>query len=114
MLQQTERSQTAVMTIEPGEDAGPAEEHAGDQIIYVVEGEAIVRIGRPRASRWPGHPGDHSRAHAPPRDQSGARPAVLRHSVRAPGLLTVGATLPPGSSDLLRRSLMQERSLPSV
>lgn len=45
ILQQTERSQTAVMTIGPGEDAGPEEEHAGDQIIYVVEGEAVVRIG---------------------------------------------------------------------
>ena len=45
VLQQTERSQTAVMTIAPGEDGGPEEEHAGDQIVYVVEGEAIVRIG---------------------------------------------------------------------
>ena len=41
VLQQTSRSQTAVMTIAPGEDAGPEEEHAGDQVIYVVEGEAI-------------------------------------------------------------------------
>ena len=45
VLQQTSRSQTAVMTIAPGEDAGPEEEHAGDQVIYVVEGEALVRIG---------------------------------------------------------------------
>jgi len=45
VLQQTERSQTAVMTIAPGADAGPEEEHDGDQIIYVVEGEALVRIG---------------------------------------------------------------------
>jgi len=44
VLQQTSRSQTAVMTIAPGEDGGPEEEHAGDQIIYVVEGEGIVRI----------------------------------------------------------------------
>lgn len=44
VLQQT-RSQTAVMTIAPGADAGPEEEHDGDQIIYVVEGEAVVRIG---------------------------------------------------------------------
>ena len=42
--QQTERSQTAVMTIAPGEDGGPEEEHVGDQIVYVVEGEALVRI----------------------------------------------------------------------
>jgi mannose-6-phosphate isomerase-like protein (cupin superfamily) len=44
VLQETALSQTAVMTIPPGEDAGPAEEHAGDQILYVVEGEVIVRI----------------------------------------------------------------------
>jgi mannose-6-phosphate isomerase-like protein (cupin superfamily) len=44
VLQQTERSQTAVMTIAPGEDGGPEEQHAGDQVLYVVEGEALVRI----------------------------------------------------------------------
>ena len=44
VVQQTERSQTAVMTIAPGEDGGPEEEHAGDQIVYIVEGEALVRI----------------------------------------------------------------------
>ena len=38
VLQETERSQTAVMTIGPGEDAGPEEVHAGDQVIYVIEG----------------------------------------------------------------------------
>ena len=54
VLQQTERSQTAVMTIGPGEDAGPAEEHAGDQIIYVVEGEAIVRIAARKHRAGPG------------------------------------------------------------
>jgi mannose-6-phosphate isomerase-like protein (cupin superfamily) len=44
VLQQTDRSQTAVMTIAPGEDGGPEEEHDGDQVVYVVEGEAMVRI----------------------------------------------------------------------
>ena len=44
VLQETERSQTAVMTIGAGEDAGPEETHAGDQVVYVVEGEAILRI----------------------------------------------------------------------
>jgi len=44
VLQQTSRTQTAVMTIAPGADAGPAEEHGGDQIVYVIEGEAAVRI----------------------------------------------------------------------
>lgn len=45
VLQETERSQTAVMTIAPGADAGPVEEHDGDQIIYVLEGEARLRVG---------------------------------------------------------------------
>jgi mannose-6-phosphate isomerase-like protein (cupin superfamily) len=45
VLQETAHSQTAVMTIDPGSDGGPPEEHAGDQIIYVVEGEALVQIG---------------------------------------------------------------------
>jgi mannose-6-phosphate isomerase-like protein (cupin superfamily) len=44
VLQQTERSQTAVMTIAPGEDAGPEETHRADQIIYIVEGDALVRV----------------------------------------------------------------------
>jgi len=44
VLQETDRSQTAVMTIGPGRDAGPEEVHDADQIIYVVEGEAIVRV----------------------------------------------------------------------
>jgi mannose-6-phosphate isomerase-like protein (cupin superfamily) len=44
VLQRTSRSQTAVMTIVPGGDAGPAEEHHGDQLIYIVEGEALVRV----------------------------------------------------------------------
>ena len=44
VLQQTPRTQSAVMTIAPGADAGPEETHGGDQIVYVLEGEAIVRI----------------------------------------------------------------------
>src|SRR5919109_631688 len=44
VLQRTPRSQAAVMTIAPGGDAGPEEEHNGDQIIYIVEGEALVRV----------------------------------------------------------------------
>jgi mannose-6-phosphate isomerase-like protein (cupin superfamily) len=44
VLQQTSRTQCAVMTIAPDTDAGPAEEHGGDQIVYVIEGEALVRI----------------------------------------------------------------------
>jgi mannose-6-phosphate isomerase-like protein (cupin superfamily) len=44
ILQETARSQTAVMTIDPGQDGGPAETHAGDQVVFVVEGEAIVTV----------------------------------------------------------------------
>ena len=44
VLQQTSRSQCAVMTLGPGADGGPAEEHGGDQIVYVIEGEALLRI----------------------------------------------------------------------
>ena len=71
VLQQTERSQTAVMTIGPGADGGPEERHEGDQIVYVVEGEAIVRIGEV----------EH-------RAGAGALvviPAGARHHVRNPG-----------------------------
>ena len=44
VLQETARSQTAVMTIAPGQDGGPEETHAGDQVVYVIEGEAILTI----------------------------------------------------------------------
>ena len=44
VLQETERTQTAVMTIAPGRDGGPDETHAGDQVVFVVEGEAVVTI----------------------------------------------------------------------
>ena len=82
VLQETERSQTAVMTIAPGAEAGPAEEHDGDQVVYVVEGEAMVRVGE-----------------AEHRTRAGSLmiiPAKTRHHVRNPGstplfLLTVYA-----------------------
>lgn len=47
VLQETARTQTAVMTVPPGRDAGPEETHAADQIVYVIEGEAetVRRIG---------------------------------------------------------------------
>jgi mannose-6-phosphate isomerase-like protein (cupin superfamily) len=44
LLHQTARTQCAVMTIAPGADGGPAETHGGDQVVYVIEGEAVVRI----------------------------------------------------------------------
>ena len=82
VLQETERSQTAVMTIAPGADAGPEEQHDGDQIIYVVEGEAIVRIDEREHRTGPG--------------SLVTIPKGVRHHVRNPGatplfLLTVYA-----------------------
>ena len=71
VLQTTARSQTAVMTIAPGEDGGPEETHEGDQIIYIIDGEAIVRLG----------PQSH-------RALAGSLltiPAVTRHHVSNPG-----------------------------
>jgi len=71
VLQDTAKSQTAVMTIEPGADGGPPEEHDGDQIIYVVEGEALVRIG--------------DREHKATAGALVMIPARTRHHVKNPG-----------------------------
>jgi len=71
VLQETARSQTAVMTIGPGRGAGPEESHAGDQIVYVIDGEAVIRIDD-----------------AEHRAAAGACvmiPAGARHHVRNPG-----------------------------
>ena len=54
VLQETERSQTAVMTVPPGQDAGPEETHAADQILYVIDGQAEVRVGKELAPAGPG------------------------------------------------------------
>ncbi|MCI0548279.1 MAG: cupin domain-containing protein [Candidatus Rokubacteria bacterium] len=54
VLQETERSQTAVMTLAPGADAGPAEIHRGDQILFVVEGEAVLRVAEEEYRAGPG------------------------------------------------------------
>ncbi len=71
VLQQTALSQTAVMTIGPGQDAGPEETHEADQIIYVVEGEAVIRVD-----------GTEHRAAA---GGCALIPAGARHHVRNPG-----------------------------
>lgn len=54
VLQRTPASQTAVMTIAPGQDAGPEETHEGDQIVFVIEGEAEMRLGGERLTAGPG------------------------------------------------------------
>ncbi|HET7874255.1 MAG TPA: cupin domain-containing protein [Methylomirabilota bacterium] len=71
VLQQTQLSQTAVMTIGPGLDAGPEETHEADQIIFVIEGEAVVRVG--------------SEEHRAGAGASVMIPAGTRHHVRNPG-----------------------------
>jgi len=84
VLQQTERSQTAVMTIAAGQDAGPEETHRADQIIYIVEGEAVLRVD-----------GDECRAGA---GTLVVIPAGARHHVRNPGrkrLFLVSVYAPP-------------------
>ena len=54
VLQETGRTQTAVMTIAPGRSAGPEETHAADQVVYVIEGEALVRIADEERRCGPG------------------------------------------------------------
>jgi mannose-6-phosphate isomerase-like protein (cupin superfamily) len=71
VLQETARSQTAAMTIAAGRDAGPEETHEGDQIIYVLEGEAVVRIAGEEHRAGPG--------------ACVVIPAGTRHHVRNPG-----------------------------
>jgi len=71
VLHETRRTQTAVMTIAPGADAGPEEQHDADQIIYVVEGEALVRIGE--------------KEHRAGAGGLVTIPAGTRHHVRNPG-----------------------------
>ncbi len=46
ILQGTERSQSGVMTLGVGKDTGEGDVHPGDQIIYVVEGKAFLRLGK--------------------------------------------------------------------
>jgi mannose-6-phosphate isomerase-like protein (cupin superfamily) len=71
VLQQTKRSQTAVMTIAPGQDAGPAGSHDADQIVYVIEGEADITVGDEARRTGPGG--------------LVMIPAGARHHVRNPG-----------------------------
>jgi mannose-6-phosphate isomerase-like protein (cupin superfamily) len=42
------------MTVPPGQDAGPAETHDADQIVYVIEGEAELHVGEESHVAGPG------------------------------------------------------------
>lgn len=46
VLQGTQRSQTGVMTLGAGQDTGEGDVHSGDQVIYIVEGKALLRLGK--------------------------------------------------------------------
>ena len=46
ILGQTKKSQLGVMTLEPNSDSGPEEIHGGDQLIYIIEGEAHVEVNK--------------------------------------------------------------------
>jgi mannose-6-phosphate isomerase-like protein (cupin superfamily) len=72
VLQQTSRTQCAVMTIASGADGGPAEEHGGDQIVYVIEGEAVLQIDGREHQAGPG--------------TLVTIPAGANHHVRNPGM----------------------------
>ena len=49
ILSETSLSQVGVMTIAPGGDSGPEDIHDGDQIIYIIEGEAEIEINKNKA-----------------------------------------------------------------
>ena len=49
ILSETQLSQVGVMTIAPGKDSGPEEVHSGDQLVYIVEGEAEVEVNKEKA-----------------------------------------------------------------
>jgi mannose-6-phosphate isomerase-like protein (cupin superfamily) len=54
VLHTTPRTQTATMTVPPGQDAGPPEVHGGeDQVFLVVEGEAEVAVWERGAQQEP-------------------------------------------------------------
>ncbi len=45
VLVTTDKSQIAVMSLHPGEDSGKEiESHRGDQVMYVIEGEAEIEL----------------------------------------------------------------------
>lgn len=44
ILAETNLAQVGVMTIPPGGDSGPEDIHPGNQIVYIIEGEAEVAV----------------------------------------------------------------------
>jgi mannose-6-phosphate isomerase-like protein (cupin superfamily) len=89
VLQETERSQTAVMTIAPGETAAQRRSTTGDQIVYVVEGEAILTHRRQGAQCAGGIAGDDP-ARTPHHVKNPGESPLLRDGLRAAGVLKGG------------------------
>lgn len=46
VLESTGNSQIATMTLKPEQDSGPEEKHPGDQVVYVIDGEAEIEINK--------------------------------------------------------------------
>lgn len=44
ILAESDYSQVAVMTLEPGQDSGEESEHEGDQVVYMIQGEANIIV----------------------------------------------------------------------
>lgn len=49
IIGQTDRSQIGVMTLSPGQDSGPEEKHPGDQVVYIISGQAEIEVEEERA-----------------------------------------------------------------
>ncbi|HEV8361639.1 MAG TPA: cupin domain-containing protein [Candidatus Thermoplasmatota archaeon] len=79
VLHTTLRTQTATMTVPPGEEAGPPEVHEGeDQVFLFLEGEAEVSV-------WERGPGGVPTRRGAKAGDIVVVPAGLQHGVRSVG-----------------------------
>lgn len=44
ILDQTDKSQVGVMTLEAYQQSGGGESHSGDQIVYIIEGKGQIKL----------------------------------------------------------------------
>lgn len=54
IFDETDMSQLTTVTIEPGEDAGKKQSHAGDQLMYIIQGSAVVALENQELPMRPG------------------------------------------------------------
>lgn len=78
VLHETERSQTAVMTVPSGREASAPETHGADQMFYVVSGEAEIRV-------WENGPSDKPREGIAKAGTLIVVPAGVKHWVKSVG-----------------------------